>query len=96
MKFRSMHNRRSFCLESLEIRNAPSHFGGLAPAAVAVHAATTMAHVRHPHDAAEASKKDQAPGLSPTAEEGKDVGSTTGQHDTESTEFKGVDPKGER
>jgi hypothetical protein len=51
MSSRTTHSRRSFSLESLETHNAPSHFGGLAHAALAlkVHAA---AHVRHFSDTA--------------------------------------------
>jgi hypothetical protein len=49
MRNRSIRNRRSFQLESLEIRNAPSHFGGLAHAAAALHQvhAHTAAQMRH-------------------------------------------------
>jgi hypothetical protein len=51
MSSRTTRSRRTFSLESLEIRNAPSHIGGLAHAALAlkVHAA---AHVRHFSDSA--------------------------------------------
>jgi hypothetical protein len=50
MSSRTTRSRRSFSLESLEIRNAPSHFGGLAHAALAVHAVHAAAHVRHYRD----------------------------------------------
>jgi hypothetical protein len=47
MNWRATRSRRSFHLESLEVRNAPSHFGGLAHAALAVHQVHAAAHVRH-------------------------------------------------
>jgi hypothetical protein len=47
MNSRTTRRRRSFGLESLEIRNAPSHFGGLAHAALAVHKVHAPAQVRH-------------------------------------------------
>jgi hypothetical protein len=47
MNPRTTRSRRSFRLESLEVRNAPSHFGGLAHAALAVHRVHAAAHVRH-------------------------------------------------
>ena len=47
MNSRTTRNCRSFHLESLEIRNAPSHVGGLAHAAMAVHKVHAPAHVRH-------------------------------------------------
>ena len=49
MRNRSIHSRKAFQLESLETRNAPSHFGGLAHAAAAIHRAPshTAAPVRH-------------------------------------------------
>jgi hypothetical protein len=52
MRNRSSHNRQAFQWESLEIRNAPSHFGGLPHAAVALHHAhtNTPAQVRHLND----------------------------------------------
>ena len=46
MTSRTTRNRRTFRLESLEIRNAPSHIGGLAHVAMAVHKAHVAAHVR--------------------------------------------------
>ncbi len=50
MTRRRTRNRTAFGLESLEIRNAPSHFGVVAHAAAAVHALHAAAHVRHVRD----------------------------------------------
>jgi hypothetical protein len=50
MNTRTSRSRRSFLLESLEVRNAPSHFGGLAHAALAIHKAHVPAQVRHFND----------------------------------------------
>jgi hypothetical protein len=47
MSTRTNRSRRTFRLESLEIRNAPSHFGGLARAAMAIHKVHAPAQVRH-------------------------------------------------
>jgi hypothetical protein len=45
MNSRASRSRRSFRLESLEIRNAPSHIGGLAHVALA-HTVHAAAHLR--------------------------------------------------
>jgi hypothetical protein len=50
MSTRTIRSRRSFRLESLEVRNAPSHFGGLAHAAMAIHKVHVPAQVRHYND----------------------------------------------
>jgi hypothetical protein len=46
MSPRKTRNRQAFRLESLEFRNAPSHIGGLAHVALAVHHAHAAAQVR--------------------------------------------------
>jgi hypothetical protein len=50
MTRRHIRNRRSFGLESLEIRNAPSHFGMAAQVAAVAHSVRPVAHVRHISD----------------------------------------------
>jgi hypothetical protein len=50
MSRRKIRNCRAFQLESLECRNAPSHVGGLAHVALAVHNVHAAAHVKHFRD----------------------------------------------
>ncbi len=47
MNTRPIRNRKVFRLESLEVRNAPSSFGVMAHAAVAVHQVHAAAHLSH-------------------------------------------------
>ena len=58
MNPRRIRNRTAFGFESLEIRNAPSHFGVLAHAAAALHAVHAAAHVRHITDSEVNHKKE--------------------------------------
>ena len=50
MDARRIRNGRAFGIESLAIRNAPSHIGGMAHLAAAVHAHHAAVHVRHDSD----------------------------------------------
>lgn len=54
---RNARSRRQFRLESLEVRNAPSHVGGLAHLASAVHGLHAAAHVKHYSDTASRDRK---------------------------------------
>jgi hypothetical protein len=58
MTSRRNRKRTAFALESLEIRNAPSHFGMVAYAAAALHPVHTAAHVRHITDSEANPKKE--------------------------------------
>jgi len=51
MNSRQIRSRKVFRLESLEVRSAPSHFGVLAHAALAVRPVHAAAHVRIVHAA---------------------------------------------
>jgi hypothetical protein len=60
MNPRRARTRRNFALESLELRSAPSHFGVMAHAVVALHHAHAAAHVRHLSDSEVNHKKEQS------------------------------------
>ena len=57
---RNIRSRRQFRLESLEVRNAPSHVGGLAHLASAVHGLHAAAHVKHYSDTTSADRAHKA------------------------------------
>jgi hypothetical protein len=86
MNSRTNRSRRSFRLESLEIRNAPSHFGGLAHAAIAVHKAhIAAAHVRTFSDTSshdKVSSQDKSTGV----ERSPDTTVETSSNDSSSTD----------
>ena len=94
MKSRSIRNRKTFQLESLEIRNAPSHFGAIAHAAVALHHAHAAAHVRHFNDP-QSTDKNQSQESS-TVDKSQDNGIETTSNDPSSKDPSSVDPKGDR
>ncbi len=57
MNARIRRSRRAFRIESLEIRNAPSHIGGLGHVAAALHKVHGPAHVRTFHDTTSVDRK---------------------------------------
>ena len=93
-------NRTSFGLESLEIRNAPSHFGVVAHAAAVVHAVHTAAHVRHVTDSEVNHKKELKESSSSvdssqdTSTDPSNSGSTS--KDPSSNDPNSIDPKSDR
>jgi hypothetical protein len=92
MRNRSIHSRKAFQLESLETRNAPSHFGGLAHAAAAIHRAPshTAAQVRHFGDPQSADRNGQHETSS--VDQSRDNGVET----TSSNDPTSIDPKADR
>jgi hypothetical protein len=94
MNSRQIRNRRVFRFESLEVRNAPSHFGALAHAAVALHKAPAAAHVRHFNDP---QSTDKSPSQEKTGVDlSKDKGVETSSPDPSSNDPSSIDPKGDR
>ncbi|MHB1560934.1 MAG: hypothetical protein ACYC61_26060 [Isosphaeraceae bacterium] len=57
MNARIRRSRRAFRIESLEIRNAPSHIGGLGHVAAALHKVHGPAHVRTFRDTSSVDRK---------------------------------------
>ena len=96
MRNRSIHSRKAFQLESLETRNAPSHFGGLAHAAVAIHRAHAHApaQVRHFSDPQSTDKNGQQETSS--VDQSRDHGVETTSHDPSSNDPNSIDPKADR
>jgi hypothetical protein len=79
-----------FQLESLEIRNAPSHFGAIAHAAVALHHAHAPAHVRHFNDPQSTDKGRSQENMS--ADMSRDNGVETTSNDPSSNDPSSKDP----
>ena len=96
---RTTRNRWSFRLESLEIRNAPSHFGALAHAAIAVHTVHAAAHVRSFSDSSahdKASSVDRNSGVEQSPDNSVETGS--GDHsgpDTNPKDHSSIDSAGQ-
>ena len=90
MNSRSTRNRKSFQFDSLEIRNAPSHFGAVAHAAVALHHTHAAAHVRHLNDPQSADKSQAKETTS------ADTSQDNGVETTSSKDPSSPDPKGDR
>jgi hypothetical protein len=88
-------------LESLEIRNAPSHFGALAHAAVALHTVHAAAHMRHftaPHATVKVHSQETNSGVDRSQDKGlettsKDLSKDTNSVDTNSVDTNSVDVK---
>jgi hypothetical protein len=94
MNSRQNRNRRVFRFESLEVRNAPSHFGALAHAAVALHRAQAAAHVRHFNDP---QSTDKNPSQEKTGVDlSNDKGVETSSPDPSSNDTNRIDPEGDR
>jgi hypothetical protein len=96
MKPRRTRNRTAFGFESLEIRNAPSHFGVVAQAAAVVHHVHAAAHVKHLTDSEVNHKKELTETVS-SADTSKDASSDPGgvstSKDSSGNDPGGVDPK---
>jgi hypothetical protein len=102
MNPRSIRNRRIIRLESLEIRNAPSHFGLMGHAAVAVHKLHAAAHVRRFTDSPSTDKHETQEKNSETDRgqdhNGSETSSVDSSHnhsssnDSKSTDSKSIDP----
>jgi hypothetical protein len=100
MKPRRFRNRTAIGLESLEIRNAPSHFGVVAHAAAALHAVHATAHVRHLTDTESSAKnetKERATAVDSSQDSSTDpsTGGSTAK-DPSSNDPSGVDLKSDR
>ncbi len=87
-------NRAAFGLESLEIRNAPSHFGVAAHVA-AIHAIHTTAHVRHITDS-EVNRQKELKESGTSVDSSQDGASDPASTDTTSNDPSSVDPKSDR
>ena len=61
MSTRQIRNRKVLRLECLEVRNAPSHFGVIGHAALALHQVHAAAHVSQVHAAAHVSQVNDSP-----------------------------------
>ena len=98
MRPRNFRNRRALCLDLLEIRNAPSHVGGLAHVALAVHNVHAAAHVRHFSDSQVADKVnsvDRSSGVERSPDKGVETGSTDPSGIDTSPNDRSVDPAGQ-
>src|SRR6516165_7689712 len=100
MTSRRNRKRTAFGFESLEIRNAPSHFGIVAHAAAAIHPVQAAAHVRHLTDS-EANHKKEATEASSSVDSSQDSSrdpSNSGSTGTDpiGNDPSSVDPKSDR
>ena len=100
MNPRRNRNRRTFGFESLEIRNAPSHFGVAAHAIAALRPVHAVAQVRHLTDS-EVNHKKEVKEASSSVDSSQDTstdpsngGSTS--KDPSSTDPSSIDPKSDR
>jgi hypothetical protein len=92
MNPRRTRSRRTFGLESLEIRNAPSHFGALAHAAAAVHQVHAAAHVRRITDS-EVNHKKELTETGSAVDSSKDNSNDPGNSGSSSNDPSSIDPK---
>jgi len=96
MSTRLIRNRKVLRLESLEVRNAPSHFGVTGQAALALQQVHAAAHVSHFNDS-RSTDKDQTPEVkSGTDKSGDPTSSETNSPDPSSRDPNSVDPAGNR
>lgn len=99
MNARSHRNRRVFRIESLEIRNAPSHIGGLAHVAAALHKVHGAAHVRTFHDTTSVDRKnplDKSTGVERSTDTVAEKNSTDpSAGDTSSKDASSIDNSGQ-
>jgi hypothetical protein len=92
MTSRRNRKRTTFAFESLEFRNAPSHFGVVAHAAAALHPVHTAAHVRHITDSEVNHKKEVVESNSPV-DTSRDSSPNSGSTDPTSTDPSSPDLK---
>jgi hypothetical protein len=99
MRPRNSRNRRAFCLESLEIRNARSHVGVLAHVALAVHHVHAPAHMTHFSDSQARDKVnsvDRSSGVERSLDKGVETNSSDPSGiDTSPNDRSRVDPAGQ-
>jgi hypothetical protein len=100
MNSRRIRNRSAFGFESLEIRNAPSHFGVVAHAAAALHPVHAAAHVRHITDS-EVNHKKELKETSSSVDSSQDTSSDPSNSgstakDPSNNDPGSVDPKSDR
>jgi hypothetical protein len=91
-----IRNRTAFGLESLEIRNAPSSFGGAAHAVAIAQPVHAAAHVRHETDPEGNHKKEvqeRSSSVDSSQDTSTDPGTTSISRDPGSTDPNSVDPK---
>ena len=99
MKSRRFRNRSAIGLESLEIRNAPSHFGVVAHAAAALHAVHATAHVRHLTDTEVNHKQEVKESVTAVDSSQDSIADPSGgstAKDPSTNDSGGVDPKSDR
>jgi hypothetical protein len=97
MRNRLIQHRGILRLESLETRNAPSHFGGMAHAALAIHRASThsAAEVRHARDMGSSDNNDRQETKSPVdPSPDHEVAATS--HDPSTNDPGTIDSQGDR
>jgi hypothetical protein len=99
MRPRTVRNRRAFRIESLEIRNAPSHVGALGHMVLAGHKVHAPAQVRHFSDSQATDKihpTDRSPGVEQSPDNGVEAGSTDpSANDTSPTDRSPIDRSGQ-
>jgi hypothetical protein len=95
MNRRRTRTSRTFGLESLEIRNAPSHFGVVAHAAAALRQVHPAAHVRHIADSETNHKKELTESGS-SLDSSKDSGTDSINSGSSSNDPSSPDPKSNR
>jgi hypothetical protein len=89
---RRNRNRRTFGFESLEIRNAPSHFGIMAHAAATLHPVHVAAHVKHVADS-EGSHKQELTEKNSSVDSSQDTSKDSPSPDRGSTDPSSTDPR---
>ena len=96
MSTRPIRNRKVLRLESLEVRNAPSHFGVMEHAALALQQVHAAAHVSHVNDS-RSTDKYQTPEVKSGTDKSVDpTSSESNSPDPNSPDPNSVDPTGNR
>jgi hypothetical protein len=95
MTRRQTRNRKSFSLESLEIRNAPSHFGLAAHAAAMAHQVRAVAHVRHISDS-EVNHQKELTESSNSVDKNQDGSKDASNGSSSSSDPSSIDPNSDR
>jgi hypothetical protein len=95
MNRRPTRSRVSFALESLEIRNAPSHFGVVAHVAAVHHVVHAAAQVRHVTDS-EVNRQKEVKEASSSVDSSQDGVNDPSNGSSTSTDLSSTDPKSDR
>jgi hypothetical protein len=95
MNSRRSRQRLTFGLESLEIRNAPSHFGVAAHAAALLRPVHAAAHIRHVADS-EVNRKKELTEASSSVDSSRDTSNDPSNSGSTSNDPGRVDPKSDR